>query len=125
MDTKLAPVYELPCYALRDGPVWVAICLPLGIPSQSSSLSEAIGLLTECVTETIANLTERGIDPLRSWTPSPEDLQKYNELASRPRMQVDVTAVPESIVAVVFDLAIGKSEQNGLDRVTAPLAMAS
>ena len=124
MPTNRAPIYQLPCYAVRDGVVWVAVCLPLGIPSQSPSLQEAISLLTESVTETIGNLTARGLDPLRTWTPSPESVKQYNELSSSTRVQIDVEAVPESISGVVFDLAIGKPEQNGLDRVTAPLAMA-
>jgi hypothetical protein len=51
-------------------------------------------------------------------------VKQYNELSSSTRVQIDVEAVPESISGVVFDLAIGKPEQNGLDRVTAPLAMA-
>ena len=124
LTTNRTPIYELPCYAVRDGSVWVAICLPLGIPSQSSSLLDAMNLLVECVTETIGNLAARGLDPLRTWEPSPEALKQYNDLSSRPRVQIDVTAVPNNISAVVFDLAVGNPEQNNLDRVTAPLAMA-
>jgi hypothetical protein len=127
VNPELPATYQLPCYAVRDGALWVAVCLPLGIPSQSPSLQEAIDLLGECVAETITNLGSRGLDPLKSWTSSPESVKQYNELSASARVQIDVNAVPESIVGVVFDLKLvsGKVEQQGLGQVTAPLAMAS
>jgi predicted RNase H-like HicB family nuclease len=129
------PIVRLPSYVVRDGDAWVAHCVPLGVASQGESLLEAIELLDEATTETIANLTQRGADPLTSRKPCRETLEEFLALQSQVQIEVDVDHIPEGVTAILFELMVPMAQQSNssetvklaktYDHLSAPFSMAS
>ena len=128
-------IVRLPSYVVRDGDAWVAHCVPLGLASQGDSLLEAINLLDEATAETIANLTQRGVDPLASRKPCRETLEEFLALRSQVQVEVDLDYIPASVTAVLFDLMVPTAQHSTAnvtvklaktyDHLSAPLSVAS
>jgi predicted RNase H-like HicB family nuclease len=124
----------LPSYVVRDGDAWVAHCVPLDVASQGESLLNAITLLDEATTETIANLTQRGMNPLTMRKPCRETLEEFLALQSQVQIEVDLDHIPEGVNAVLFDLMVpmaGYSNANetvklakSYDHLSVPFSMA-
>jgi hypothetical protein len=109
--------YRLRSYVLRDGDAWVGHCLPLGVVVQGDSLIGAVALLAECAQETVANLVERGVNPLTAFgPPSDESIAEFESLKARPQTMISSLeeAAQDNLPSAIFDLLLPMPPQSEL-----------